>query len=111
MALRTKASTSEIGGKGEKNTKGETDKATVGGESRAKKKDTDSEQNTGSTTNNKKPKTGEVNPELLKALKALEMPVENPKKTTGDEAAKSEDDDEHGGQREQRGGLISSAVE
>ena len=56
------------------------EKAIVGGRSRAKKKDTDSEQHTGSTTNNKQPKTGEVNPELFKALKSLEMLAANPKK-------------------------------
>ena len=48
-----------------------------------------------------------MNPELLKALKALDMPVANPNKN-GDEAAKAEDGD--GGQREQRGGLVSPAV-
>ena len=61
-----------------------------------RKKDTDNKRNTINTTNNKKPKTGEVNPELLKALKALEMPVANPKQTDGGEAAKAEDDDDEG---------------
>ena len=75
LIVKDKASTSETGGKGEQNTEGEKEKAIVGGKSRAKKKDSDSEQNTSSTTINKKPKTGEVNPELLKALKALEMPA------------------------------------
>ena len=42
--------------------------------------------------NSKKPNTGEVNPELLKALKALEKPAANPKRTKGDEAAKAEDE-------------------
>ena len=63
-----------------------------------RKKDTDSEQNTDSTTNNKKPKTGEVNPELLKAVKALGIPAANPPtNTNGDEDAKAEDDDDEGG--------------
>ena len=111
LIVKDNASNSETGGKAEENTKGEKEKVFARGKSRAKNKDTDSEQNPGSTTNNKKPKRGEVNPELLKALKVLEMPATNPKQTNGDEAAKAEDDDHDGGQREQRGGLISSAAE
>ena len=41
------------------------------------KKNTGGEKETGSKT--KKPNTGEVHPELLKALKALEMPAGKPK--------------------------------
>ena len=80
LIVKDQASTNETGGKGEKNTKGEKDKANVGGKSRANQKGTDSEQNTNNTTNNKKPQTGEVNPKLLKAWNALDMPAAKPEK-------------------------------
>ena len=97
---RIRRAPARLAEKDEKSTYCEKEQAIVGGKSRAKKKDTDSEQNTGSTTNNKKPNTGEVNSVLLKTLKAVEMPVANPEKTNGDEAAEAEGDDDDGGQRE-----------
>ena len=91
--------TNETGEQGEKTTgggQGEHEKAIVGGAGRAKKKDSDSEKNTGgekeTSSKTKKPKTGEVNPELFKALKALEVPVGISRTKDEDEADKDESD-------------------
>ena len=83
--------------KGEKTTSGRNDdkeKATVGGAGRTKNKDSDAEKNTSgakdTSNQTKKPKIGEVSPELLKALKALEMPAGKFIKKDDDEADKDD---------------------
>ena len=67
----------------------------VGGKGRAKKKDSDGEQNTDgekeTRSKTQKSKTEEVNPELLKALKALELPAGHSKAITKDEDEADED--------------------
>ena len=59
----------------------------VGGKGRAKNKDSDGEKSTGGEkdtgSNTKTPKTGEVNPGLLNALNALDMPVGNKQRRMG----------------------------